>query len=428
MQLEGKCDMRIHLNYQQIKDNVSVTLPSSKSLSHRALIVAALANGDSFIKGITESKDTQATMSVLQHLGVVFERKENGILVHGCNGKLKYDGQVLDCNESGSTLRFMIPIVALLHEEVRFTGHGRLMDRPQSVYETLFKENGIRFEKIGSERIVQGPLHGGNYSVHGDVSSQFISGLLFALPLCKENSCLTILPPFESASYVGLTLDALHSTKVQCEMKDLQINITGNQTYTCADIRVEGDDSQMAFFAELALIQKKAVEVYNVNHASHQGDHVIIEIVKKMGGCVQEIDGGYRFSADAIHGTEISLADCPDLGPALFALATQCNGTTTFTHCERLRIKESDRIAAMEQELRKLGCDIHSDGGTVIVHGSTKMNNGVVLNGHNDHRIVMCLSVLATVAEDITIDGCEAVQKSYPGFFEDLKQMGVNYD
>lgn len=420
--------MRVHFYRQKIQENARVTLPSSKSLSHRALIVAALASGDSFIQGITESKDTKATMSVLQHLGVRFERKEDGIFVHGCGGNLKYDGEVLDCNESGSTLRFMIPIAALLSEEVKFTGHGRLMERPQSVYETLFQEKGIRFEKQDSMLLVQGPLCGGKYCVRGDVSSQFISGLLFALPLCKEDSCIEILPPFESASYVRLTMDALERANIHCSMRHQQLHIAGKQKYACADTVVEGDDSQMAFFAELALIQKRTVDVCNVNHVSHQGDHVIIDFVKQMGGHVEEIEKGYRFSAESIHGTEISLADCPDLGPALFALATQCEGTTIFTHCQRLRIKESDRIAAMEQELRKLGCDIHSDGGTVIVHGGTKLKSGAILDGHNDHRIVMCLSMLATLTEDVTIEGCEAVEKSYPGFFDDLKQMGVKYD
>lgn len=420
--------MQVHFKQQVLKDNASVTLPSSKSLSHRALIVASLASGDSFIKGITESKDTKATISVLEHLGISFEKNESGILVHGCGGNLKYDGGILDCNESGSTLRFLIPLAALLEEEITFTGHGRLMERPQSVYEKLFSENGIKFQKQDSLLHVKGPLRGGNYKIHGDVSSQFISGLLFALPLCKEDSVIEILPPFESASYVQLTLDALERAEIHCEMNGYQITIPGNQTYHNADCVVEGDDSQMAFFAELSLVQKKAVRVLNVNHDSHQGDHVILDFVQKMGGHVQEIENGYAFSCEKLVGTEMSLADCPDLGPALFSLATQCEGKTVFTHCERLRIKESDRIAVMEEELQKLGCIIFSDGGTVTVIGPTKLKENVVLNGHNDHRIVMCLSMLATITNGIVIEGCEAVEKSYPAFFDDLKKMGVSYD
>ena len=420
--------MDTHFHRSKPNIDASVTLPSSKSLSHRALITASLADGDSLIHGISESKDTEATMNVLSHLGVQFERIQEGILVHGIGGKLAYDGAVMDCNESGSTLRFLIPLVALLEKKATFTGHGRLMERPQSVYEELFRQKNLVFEKEGSFLHVQGPLQGGEYTVNGDVSSQFISGLLFALPLCKEDSVIHIVPPFESASYVRLTLDALQRSKIVCDMQGNDIYIKGNQVYQPIDCTVEGDDSQMAFFIELAMVQKTPLRILNVNHDSHQGDHVILEIAKRMGAFIEEIDGGYRVDANEIHGTEIDLQDCPDLGPALFCLATQCEGTTTFTHCERLRIKESDRIGVMEDELRKLGCDIHSDGGTVVANGPSGLKESVVLCGHNDHRVVMCLSMLACLSEDITISGSEAINKSYPKFFEDLKRLGVSYD
>ena len=191
--------MDTHFHRSKPNTDASVTLPSSKSLSHRALITASLADGDSLIHGISESKDTEATMNVLSHLGVQFERIHEGILVHGIGGKFAYDGAVMDCNESGSTLRFLIPLVALLEKKATFTGHGRLMERPQSVYEELFKQKNLVFEKEGSFLHVQGPLQGGEYTVNGDVSSQFISGLLFALPLCKEDSVIHIIPPFIKA-------------------------------------------------------------------------------------------------------------------------------------------------------------------------------------------------------------------------------------
>ncbi len=420
--------MDIHFHRSNIKDGASVTLPSSKSLSHRALICAALANGTSIIRGISHSKDTKATMSVLSHLGVRFEVDEDKVIVHGSGGSLKYDQEVLDCNESGSTLRFLIPFATLLDEEVCYTGHGRLMDRPQSVYETLFKENSILFEKKDSILKVKGKLHGGEYTLKGDVSSQFITGLLFVLPLCDTDSVIHILPPFESASYITLTMDALKKSGIHVERRGLDFYIPGNQTYLPIDCVVEGDDSQMAFFAELALTQKKEVNIFNVNHDSHQGDHIILEYVEKMGGIVKEIEDGYQINAKDILSTTMSLADCPDLGPALFCLATQCEGETVFENCERLRIKESDRIAVMEEELRKLGCEIQSNEGTVIVKGPTQLKSGIHLLGHNDHRVVMSLSMLALLTDDIVIEGCEAVEKSYPNFFEDLKNMGVDYD
>lgn len=420
--------MDIHFHKSKINENATVILPSSKSLSHRALITAALANGISTVRGISQSKDTIATMSVLSHLGVRFDVEEKRVIVHGCGGKLKYDKEILDCNESGSTLRFLIPFATLLDEEVHFTGHGRLMDRPQSVYESLFQENHILFEKKDSILKVKGRLQGGDYTLKGDVSSQFITGLLFILPLCETDSVIHILPPFESASYITLTIDALQKASIKVEQNGLDFYISGNQKYHTIDCVVEGDDSQMAFFAELALTQKKSVRILNVNHDSHQGDHVILDFVEKMGGEVTQIEDGYEINADKISSTKVSLADCPDLGPALFALATQCGGTTIFENCERLRIKESDRIAVMEEELQKLGCNIHSEGGMVIVKGPTQLKNGVVLQGHNDHRVVMSLSMLALLVDDVVIQGSEAIQKSYPNFFEDLKKMGVDYD
>lgn len=419
--------MDIHFSKSELRKEATVSLPSSKSLSHRALIAASLAQGDSFIKGITESKDTKATMSVLEHLGVLFERNDEGILVHGCGGAIQYDGEVLDCNESGSTLRFLIPLASNIGK-VSFTGHGRLMERPQSVYEEIYHERNLELKIENDILQVEGPLPSDKYIVRGNVSSQFISGLLFVLPILKEDSDIEILPPFESASYIDLTIDTLKHAGITIEKEGLHIHIPGNQTYIATTWNVEGDDSQMAFFAELACVQHKPVTVLNINHDSHQGDHVIVDIIKKMGGNVKEVEGGYCFSADKLEGTKIDLADCPDLGPALFCLATQCEGVTTFINCERLRIKESDRIAVMEEELRKLGCEISSAKGTVLIKGPTKINSNVTLDGHNDHRVVMSLSMLATLSEGVTITGCEAVEKSYPAFFEDMKKLGVKYD
>lgn len=419
--------MDIHFKKSELRKEATVNLPSSKSLSHRALIAASLAQGDSLIKGITESKDTQATMSVLEHLGVSFERNNEGILVHGCGGSIQYDGSVLDANESGSTLRFLIPLASLAGE-VKFTGHGRLMERPQSVYEEIYHERNLELKIENDILTVKGPLPSDQYIVRGNVSSQFISGLLFALPILKGNSDIKILPPFESASYIDLTIDTLKHAGIQIEKEGLHIHISGNQTYQATTWNVEGDDSQMAFFAELACVKKQPVTVLNLNHDSHQGDHVILELVKKMGAKVEEVNDGYTFSANELEGTKIDLSDCPDLGPALFCLASQCEGVTTFINCERLRIKESDRIAVMEEEMRKLGCEISSAKGTVLVKGPTKIKSNVVLDGHNDHRVVMSLAILATLSDDVTITGCEAVQKSYPAFFEDLKKLGVQYD
>ena len=197
--------MRAQISHSNVKEGAFISLPSSKSLSHRALITAALATGVSKIDGVAISKDIEATMRAMSALGASFTVNGNTITVKGAGSLLKSDG-VVDCGESGSTLRFLIPLFALLEKETVFTGHGKLMERPQSVYEELFEKQGLQFEKDGSFLKVKGPLHGGYFSLPGDVSSQFFSGLLFALPLCKEDSVIEILAPFESSSYVNLTI------------------------------------------------------------------------------------------------------------------------------------------------------------------------------------------------------------------------------
>lgn len=416
--------MRAQISHSNVKEGAFISLPSSKSLSHRALITAALATGVSKIDGVAISKDIEATMRAMSALGASFTVKGNTITVKGAGSLLKSDG-VVDCGESGSTLRFLIPLFALLEKETVFTGHGKLMERPQSVYEELFEKQSLQFEKDGSFLKVKGPLHGGYFSLPGDVSSQFFSGLLFALPLCKEDSVIEILAPFESSSYVNLTIEALRKAGVQATLKDDILHIPGNQTYHSFETTVEGDDSQMAFYAEMALIHQAEVEVGNVSHDSMQGDHIIIDFACQSGAKVIETEKGYLFAGG--HGKAITadLSNCPDLGPALFALATQLEGTSVFTGCGRLRIKESDRIACMEEELRKLGCDISSKGDRVTVKGKTELNRNVILHGHNDHRIVMALAVLASISDGCIIEDGQAVSKSYPHFFDDFRACGM---
>lgn len=416
--------MRAQISHSNVKEGAFISLPSSKSLSHRALITAALATGVSKIDGVAISKDIEATMRAMSALGASFTVNGNTITVKGAGSLLKSDG-VVDCGESGSTLRFLIPLFALLEKETVFTGHGKLMERPQSVYEELFEKQSLQFEKDGSFLKLKGPLHGGYFSLPGDVSSQFFSGLLFALPLCKEDSVIEILAPFESSSYVNLTIEALRKAGVQATLKDNILHIPGNQTYHSFETTVEGDDSQMAFYAEMALIHQTEVEVGNVSHDSMQGDHIIIDFACQSGAKVIETEKGYLFAGG--HGKAITadLSNCPDLGPALFALATQLEGTSVFTGCGRLRIKESDRIACMEEELRKLGCDISSKGDQVTVKGKTELNRNVILHGHNDHRIVMALAVLASISDGCIIEDGQAVSKSYPHFFDDFRACGM---
>lgn len=417
--------VRIHSG---TKTGGEISLPASKSLSHRAILAASLANGVSVLRHMGSSKDILATRSAMEHFGVRFKEDGEDLIVCGIQ-ELQYDGEVIDCNESGSTLRFLIPIASLQEKTVVFTGHGRLMERPQTIYEDLFRKRGMRFEKKDNLLYVEGGLQGGDFTAQGDISSQFFTGLLYALPLCHRDSTLTILPPFESKSYVNLTMDVLQRAGIHVGRNELVYTIQGRQHYQPIDYAISGDDSQMAFFAALACMCNVSVTVRHADHHSRQGDHVILDIIRQFGGDVSETKNGYMFTGKALKSACVDLADCPDLGPVLFALATQAEGETVFTHCERLRIKESDRIACMETELRKLGCDIRSDGGTVIVRGRTVLPGGVRLDGHNDHRIVMALSVLcATCDKSVEIAGAEAIEKSYPAFFADLSRCGVQVE
>lgn len=408
-------------------EGAPVSIPGSKSMSHRALIAAALSAQDTVITGLVENKDTEATMRCLAHLGTSFEPQDDGhLLVHGIGKAFSYDGAVIDCGESGSTLRFLIPLFSLTEEAVTFTGHGKLMSRPQTVYEELFEKQGLQFEAAEDTLSIKGALKPDDYVVRGDISSQFISGLLFALPLRNGDSSITVLPPYESKSYVGLTMDVLEKAGIRFEETDATIHIPGNQTYQASALHVEGDDSQAAFFAVLALTSQKPVVVHNMAQESRQGDHVIVFLIERAGGQSIPMEGGYTFLPGKVKAFTADLADCPDLGPVLFALAAVAEGTSVFTHCGRLRIKESDRIAAMKEELGKLGILVQEDGDTVTIEGVPNIKGGVALDGHNDHRIVMALSVLAVRAEQpITISGAEAITKSYPNFFEDLRIAGA---
>ncbi len=407
-----------------------IRIPGSKSISHRALIAASLAAGNSQIYGLVENKDTEATMRCLRCLGADFEHTADGsLLVHGTAGILSYNGESADCGESGSTLRFLIPLFGLCEDPVVLKGHGKLMERPQSVYEELFLNQGLLFQKDGDKLMVQGPLRPDTFPVRGNVSSQFISGLLFALPLMEGDSVIHILPPYESRSYVGLTEDVLEGSGIILQEEGNLIRVAGNQLYESRTFQVGGDDSQAAFFAVYALLSGMPVTVLGIPHDSRQGDHVIVSLIEQAGGKSIPIDGGYRFEPGDLKPICADLADCPDLGPVLFALASRIDGTSVFTNCARLRIKESDRIAAMKEELTKLGAELTETRDTVTIKGQTSMRGGITLSGHNDHRIVMALSLLGSSAEEpIVIEGAEAVSKSYPEFFRDLSDAGAEVD
>lgn len=453
--------------------------PPSKSMAHRALLCAALADGESHIHNLCDSQDIAATRAALCQLGAAMTPDgEHAVRVRGTGGAFACgfadggapgggftDGapagenaapgqtespagagtslpeeapenaaekapgepacQTVDCRESGSTLRFLLPLFSLTGTPVRFTGRGRLMERPQAVYEQIFRARGLTFERGADGILIRGALTAGSYALSGGVSSQFISGLLFALPLLAGGGVLRIEPPFESRSYVDLTLRAMADFGVHASFTDeYTLQIPGGQRYRPCDYTIEGDDSQAAFPAVLGAV-RGGVTVTGLRPDSLQGDRVIMDILKRCGAhAARGGDGAVRWEKSRLRGTQIDLADCPDLGPVLMVLGALCEGETVIRNAARLRMKESDRIEAMERELRKMGARVSSTHDTVTVRGGA-LHGAADLDGHNDHRVVMALAVAALAADvPAVIGGAEAVQKSWPDFFEAMRGLG----
>ncbi len=391
----------------------TIQAPPSKSMGHRMLISAGLAEGKSTVTGISHSQDMLATMALLGGLGAVCARRGDDDTVVDVRGTAPANAapQVpLDCRECGSTLRFFIPICLLSKHPVTLTGAPRLFERPLNVYEDLCRDLGLTFDLDTSTPMLtlRGPLRGGHFTLRGDVSSQFITGLLFALPLCVEDSLLTILPPLESRPYLDLTLSALALYGITAEWLDgLTLRIPGGQTYKATDAVVEGDYSNTAFFHALTALGHD-VTVMGLNPHSLQGDRVYREMYPLLTAGRPTLD----------------ISNCPDLGPILMAVAAAGQGAT-FKGTRRLRIKESDRAAAMAEELAKFGVSVTVEEDSVTVDPVDFHAPNALLYGHNDHRIVMALCTLLTLTGG-TLEGAEAVRKSLPDYFDLLISLGAD--
>lgn len=421
--------MKVRIHPTPFAGVPSVRVPPSKSMAHRAILCASLACGSSTVRNVAYSDDITATISGMRQLGARIETLPDSVRIEGAANRTPLRDVVVDCNESGSTLRFFIPVFTLDGGPVTFTGRNRLLQRPQGVYETLYHERGLRFDTSPQGITVEGSLTSGTYEIDGNISSQFISGLLFALPLLEGDSLLRIRPPFESKSYVELTLQILEEFGVHTSFVDENtIAVPGGQTYHACDCTVEGDFSQLAFFAVLGAVHG-ALDCTGVRADSRQGDKVILDILKRAGTQIQLLENGCRIVPGSLAGTEIDLADCPDLGPILMVLAMYAQGETKIINAGRLRYKESDRIAAMEQELRKFGADITSTENEVVIHGKKTYCCTEEISGHTDHRIVMSMAVAGICSgHPVTINGAECIRKSYPGFFEDLQAIGIHVE
>ncbi len=385
----------------------TVQAPPSKSMAHRLLICAGLANGESVVENVAFSEDILATLDCLRSLGASVQVKGSTVTVVGCPNPKVQD--ILPCRESGSTLRFFLPL-CLLSGEGTLTGSDRLMERPLSVYEDLFSQRDISLTRTPGSVSLSGRLQPGEFSVAGNVSSQFLTGLLFALPLLAGESRIVSTTPLESASYLLLTLSALKQFGICVKRPDERTFVLpGNQSYQPCRVTVEGDESNAAFLGALSLTGG-SVSILGRNENTLQGDRVWESLFSRL-------SQGY---------CEISLRDCPDLAPILMTVAAMHHGCR-LTDTQRLKIKESDRGAVMAEELAKFGAEIQLGENFIEVKESPLFPPKYPLNGHNDHRVVMSMAVLATQYGGI-IEGAEAVRKSYPDFFEVLKKLKVRLE
>jgi 3-phosphoshikimate 1-carboxyvinyltransferase len=400
------------MNLQITPGKLSGTLtpPPSKSQAHRLIIAAALAQpeaGTSSIANVAQSQDITATMDCMRALGAVISADAGTI--QGATPHEVAELPLLDCGESGSTLRFLIPVALALTGGARFTGRGRLLERPMKPYETLFREKGIRYDH-GSQCItVEGRLQPGTYRLPGNVSSQFITGLLYTLPLLAGDSELVLTTQLESSGYVDMTVDALAQFGVTVEATQQGWHIPGNQRYFPRSAAVESDYSQASNFL-MANGLGSEVCLTGLNPDSHQGDRVILDYAQQLNQPGE---------------VTLDVSQCPDLVPALAVRAALRPGQVThIVGAARLRMKESDRLESVTIELNNLGGDVIQYPDALTVRGKQYLYGGVA-DSHNDHRIAMMLAVAATAClSDLTVCDAGCVAKSYPNFWEDYQALG----
>lgn len=409
----------------------AVNIPPSKSDVHRAVICAMLSRGVSRISPVVFSDDIRATVSCARALGAQAELTEGVLTVRSANfGKIK-DAE-LDCGESGSTLRFFIPIAAALGINAVFTGKGRLPQRPIGVYLDALPRFGTVCETQGGLPLkISGRLRPGKYEIAGNISSQFITGLLMALPLLNGGSEIILTTPLESAGYIDMTLSAMERFGVKAEKTANGWIVAGNQTYKPGEYATEGDWSQAAFFLCGGAIGG-SVSVNGVKMPSVQGDRAAAGILAKFGA---EITcGGNTASArhSVLNAAEIDAAQIPDLVPVLAVTAALCKGRTVIKNAGRLRIKESNRLSAIANAINTIGGKASETPDGLIIDGVERFcgcANGEVVDGCNDHRIVMSMAVAAAGSENpITVSDAMSINKSYPDFFTDYNRLGGRAD
>lgn len=405
--------------------NGEVVPPPSKSRAHRLLICAALGKEPCTIVCSSVNDDIIATMRCLNALGASITYSSG---VFNVNPVKVVKGGTLDCGESGSTLRFLVSVAAVLGADATFVGSGKLPQRPMGALTDVLAEHGISFTRLAADELpvsCRGELRGGKYILPGNISSQYLTGLLFALPLANDDSEIEIVGGLTSASYVAMTLDALATAGISIEHKGNIFKIKGNQQYRVpSDLIVEGDWSSAAFWVVAGVVGAKPVTVCGMNEESLQGDSAIVTHLRNMGAFIEKQGDRVIAMPSHLFGAELDCTDTPDLVPVLSVAAAVAQGTTLFTGVGRLRFKECDRLAAMKELLALYGISSQIGEDTFTVFGGEPVASGVV-DSCGDHRIAMAAAIMSTVSRGVTaIDGASCVAKSYPAFFDDFASLG----
>ncbi len=402
--------------------NGEIDAISSKSHAHRALICAALSNNESKIYCTDVSDDIIATVNCLNGLGASIVYQNNLFVVKPIN--LSLAKEEIDCGESGSTLRFILPIACAFGLKIRIKMHGRLPNRPLSPLIEQLCKNGCNIEQKDDVLYLDGKLKSGEFTIAGNVSSQFISGLLFAIPLLEGKSKIIVTEKIESFSYIKLTLEVLKEFGVEFNFLDNVFSLK-NKKYIGKDIVVEGDWSNAAFWLCAGAFSQKGVTVNNLRIDSVQGDRKIVEILTGFGAKVNIENNSVTVKKGELMGITVDANDIPDLVPIVACVASFATGETVITNASRLRIKESDRIKTVVELVTNLGGKIKETPDGMIIYKST--HKGGTIKSHNDHRIAMSGAIASCVCkEDVVIENAEAVNKSYPKFFEDFNKLNGN--
>jgi 3-phosphoshikimate 1-carboxyvinyltransferase len=403
-----------------------ITAPPSKAITHRALIAALLSDGITQLVNPLECDDTNATANAATALGAKVNRETSSWNVES-NGTVGAPRHPINCGESGVTLRFMIPIVSLTGRRVSLMSSQNLMRRPIQPLEEALKQLKVNVIVEGNSILVDGRPKGGTASLRGDVSSQFVSGLLFAGSLMDKGLSLQLTTPLESKNYVALTIEIMkqHRVEVESNPEMTQINVASGQKYFPTKHIIHGDYSSAAFILAAAAVTGSTVRIHDLRQSQSEPDATILQILSQMGASTKFLKDDVVLEGDHLKGTSVDIHDSPDLGPILSVLACYSEGETHITGAARLRYKESNRLATITSELGVLGAKITQTENELIIQGPSRLLGGVV-RSHNDHRIAMALTIAALGAStDVIITDAECISKSYPNFFGDLKSLGV---